>query len=122
LTQVDYPYRFDKRGRTAAPVDEDAHIRNLIEQVLFTTPGERVNRPDFGSGLMQLVFQPNSVELAAATEFLVQGSLQHWLGDLISVEAVNVEAEDSTLRVTVQYSVRRSEARATAQFTRGGVP
>ena len=122
MTQVDYPYRFDKRGRTAAPVDEDAHIRNLIEQVLFTTPGERVNRPDFGSGLMQLVFQPNSVELAAATEFLVQGSLQHWLGDLISVEAVNVEAEDSTLRVTVQYSVRRSEARATAQFTRGGVP
>ena len=122
MTQVDYPYQFDRRGRTAGPPDDDAHIRDLIEQVLFTTPGERVNRPDFGSGLMQLVFQPNSVELAAATEFLVQSSLQHWLGDLISVASVNVEAEDSTLRVTVQYTVRSSEARATAQFTRGGVP
>jgi phage baseplate assembly protein W len=122
VTQVDYPYQFDRRGRTAAPADDDAHIRDLIEQVLFTSPGERVNRPDFGSGLMQLVFQPNSVELATATEFLVQGSLQHWLGDLIEVEAVNVDAQDSTLRVKVQYTVRRSQAHATAQFTRGGGP
>ena len=121
MTNVSYPYHFDNRGRTAAPADDDTHIREMIEEVLFTTPGERVNRPDFGSGLMQLVFQPNSVELAAATEFLVRGSLQHWLGDLIQVEAVDVEAEDSTLRVTVQYTVRRSDTRATAQFTRGGV-
>ena len=122
MTQVDYPYQFDRRGRTAAPPDDDAHIRDLIEQVLFTSPGERVNRPDFGSGLMQLVFQPNSVELAAATQFLVQGSLQHWLGDLIELDAVTVDAEDSTLSVTVQYVVRRSGARATAQFTRGAAP
>jgi phage baseplate assembly protein W len=122
MTQVDFPYQFDRRGRTAAPADDDAHIRDLVEQVLFTTPGERVNRPDFGSGLMQLVFQPNSIELAAATQFLVQGSLQHWLGDLIEVEDVTVDAQDSTLQVTVQYVVRRSQARASAQFTRGGVP
>jgi len=120
MIQVDYPYHFDRRGRTAEPDDQDAHIRDLIEQVLFTAPGERVNRPDFGSGLMQLVFQPNSVELAAATQFLVQGSLQQWLGDLIVVEAVAVEAEDSTLRVTVQYVVRRTEQRTVAQFERGG--
>ncbi len=121
MTQVDYPYHFDKRGRTAGPQDDDAHIRDLIEQVLFTTPGERVNRPDFGSGLMQLVFQPNSADLAAATQFLVQSSLQRWLSDRITVEAVEVEAEDSTLRVTVRYVVLRSQTRATAQFTRGGV-
>ena len=114
-----YPFHVDSRGRTAETTADD-HIRDLIEQVLFTSPGERVNRPDFGSGLMQLVFAPNSDELAAATQFLVQGALQQWLGDLIEVEAVEVESEDATLRVTAQYRVRRSGERRTAQFTRGG--
>lgn len=116
---IDYPYRFDGRGRTAETDDND-HIRDLIEQVLFTAPGERVNRPSFGSGLMRLVFAPNSDELATATQFLVQASLQQWLGDLIQVDEVQVENDDSTLFVTVQYTVRRSQERQTAQFTRGG--
>jgi uncharacterized protein len=120
MSDVDYPYHHDRRGRTASPETQDAHIRDLIEQVLFTSPGERVNRPDFGSGLMQLVFQPNSIEVAAATEFLVQSSLQQWLGELIVVESVAVESDDSALRVTVQYLVRRTQTRALAQFTRGG--
>ena len=84
---IDFPFHFDTRGRTAQ-TDDDDHIRDLIDQVLFTAPGERVNRPTFGSGLMQLVFAPNSDELAATTQFLVQGALQQWLGDLIVVEAV----------------------------------
>ena len=116
---LDFPYRFDSRGRTADTSDED-HIRDLIEQVLFTAPGERVNRPDFGSGLQRLVFAPNSDELAAATQFLVQGSLQQWLGDLIEVNEVDVQNEDSTLRITVQYLLRRTQQQQTAQFTRGG--
>jgi uncharacterized protein len=116
---LDFPYHFDSRGRTADTSDED-HIRDLIEQVLFTAPGERVNRPDFGSGLQRLVFAPNSDELAAATQFLVQGSLQQWLGDLIEVSEVDVQNEDSTLRITVQYSIRRTQQQQTAQFTRGG--
>jgi Bacteriophage baseplate protein W len=116
---LDFPYRFDSRGRTADTSDED-HIRDLIEQVLFTAPGERVNRPDFGSGLQRLVFAPNSGELAAATQFLVQGSLQQWLGDLIEVNEVDVQNEDSTLRITVQYIIRRTQQQQTAQFTRGG--
>jgi phage baseplate assembly protein W len=116
---LDFPYRFDSRGRTADTSDED-HIRDLIEQVLFTAPGERVNRPDFGSGLQRLVFAPNSDELAAATQFLVQGSLQQWLGDLIEVNEVDVQNEDSTLRITVQYIIRRTQQQQTAQFTRGG--
>jgi len=116
---LDFPYHFDSRGRTADTSDED-HIRDLIEQVLFTAPGERVNRPDFGSGLQRLVFAPNSDELAAATQFLVQGSLQQWLGDLIEVNEVDVQNEDSTLRITVQYIVRRTQQQQTAQFTRGG--
>ncbi|HXI93245.1 MAG TPA: GPW/gp25 family protein [Blastocatellia bacterium] len=116
---LDFPYHFDSRGRTADTSDED-HIRDLIEQVLFTAPGERVNRPDLGSGLQRLVFAPNSDELAAATQFLVQGSLQQWLGDLIEVNEVDVQNEDSTLRITVQYLIRRTQQQQTAQFTRGG--
>ena len=117
MIQIDYPYHLDSPGRTAT-TGQDEHIRDLIEQVLFTSPGERVNRPTFGSGLMQLVFAPNSDELATATQFLVQGALQQWLGDLIQVEAVQVEHEESSLRVTVQYVVRRSQQRRVAQLSR----
>lgn len=113
--QIDYPFHLNGQGRTAT-TDEEDHIRDLIEQLLFTTPGERVNRPDLGSGLLQLVFAPNSDELATATEFLVQGALQQWLGDRIQVEAVQVTSEEATLRVTVQYVIRRSQERQVAQF------
>jgi phage baseplate assembly protein W len=115
--QVDYPFHFDSRGRTAG-ADEEDHIRDLIEQVLFTNPGERVNRPTFGSGLLQLVFAPNSDALAAATQMSVQGALQQWLGDLISVEEVQVTNRDSTLEIQVKYMIRRSQDRRVAQFQR----
>ena len=118
IATVDFPLQFDSRGRTAT-VGLDAHIRDLIEQVLFTSPGERVNRPTFGSGLLQLVFAPNREELAAATQLLVQGALQQWLGDLIQVDAVKVESVDATLQVTIQYTIRRNQTRQVAQFTRG---
>jgi phage baseplate assembly protein W len=116
---VDYPYRFDGQGRTAATSDDD-HLRDLIEQVLFTVPGERVNRPGFGSGIMRTVFAPNGDELAAATQFLVHGALQQWLGDLIEVDDVVVENHDATLVVNVRYTVRRTQRQQTAQFRRGG--
>jgi uncharacterized protein len=114
-----YPCQFDGGGRTAE-ADEATWIRGLVEQVLFTLPGERVMRPDFGSGLMQLVFAPNSPELAATTQFLVQGALQQWLGNLITVQGVEVEANESTLRVSVRYVIRRSELLQEATFERGG--
>jgi len=116
---IDFPFRFDPRGRTAE-TDDSEHIRDLIEQVLFTAPGERVNRPDFGCGLQRLVFAPNSDELAAATQFLVQGSLQQWLGDLIEVNTVQVEADDAKLLVNIKYTERRTQQQQTAQFSRGG--
>jgi len=117
MQQIAYPYHVDGRGRTAT-TDPDTHIRDMIEQVLFTSPGERVNRPAFGSGLLQLVFAPNSPELATATQFLVQGALQQWLGDVITVEGLAVEALDASLRVTVQYVVNRTQQRQVAQFER----
>lgn len=119
MTQIDYPFQFDGRGQTATAIEDD-HIRDLIEQVLFTSPGERVNRPDFGSGVLQLVFAPNSDVLAAATQMMVQGALQQWLGTLIQVEAVEVQSQDATLQVTVQYLIRRTQEQRVAQFNRGG--
>jgi phage baseplate assembly protein W len=115
--QVDFPFHVDARHRTAGTSHED-HVRDLIEQVLFTTPGERVNRPDFGSGLLQLVFDPNREELATATQLLVQGSLQHWLGDVIQVEDAEVTVADSQLRVTVRYQLIRTQERRVAQFAK----
>jgi phage baseplate assembly protein W len=117
VTQIDFPLRFDGRGRTAE-TDHDDHVRDLIEQVLFTSPGERVNRPTFGTGVLQLVFAPNSPELAATTQLLIQGALQRWLGDLIQVEAVEAESEDATLRVRIQYVVLRTGQRRVADFAR----
>lgn len=116
-TQVDYPFHFDGRGRSAA-TSQDDHIRDLIEQVLFTAPGERVNRPTFGSGVLKLVFEPNGGPLGSTTQLAVQGALQQWLSDLILVEAVQVESIDSTLRITIQYVVRRTQQRQAAQFQR----
>jgi len=115
---IAYPFRIDPVGRTASN-DDDAHIRDLIEQVLFTAPGERVNRPTFGSGLLRLVFAPNSSELAATSQLLVQASLQEWLGDLLRVDAVTVQvADEATIQVNVAYTVTRDQRRRIAQFTR----
>jgi phage baseplate assembly protein W len=102
--ELDFPYHFDGRGRTADSGAAD-HIRDLIEQVLFTSPGERVMRPDFGSGLLAMVFEPNSTALAATTQMLVQGALQQHLGNLIAIDAVEVEAVDATFSVSVRYVV-----------------
>jgi phage baseplate assembly protein W len=114
---IDYPFHFDDRRHTAATTDNE-HIRDLIEQLLFTNPGERVNRPDFGSGLRQLVFAPNSPELAAALQYTLQAALQQWLGDLIELQTLEVESHDSTLAVTVQYLVRRTNEAQLARISR----
>lgn len=115
--QIGFPYRIGSQGTTAG-TDFDGHVRDLIEQVLFTMPGERVMRPEFGSGLAQLVFQPNSEEMATAVQFLVQGNLQQWLGDLITVEAVEVTSTESEMQVLVQYVIRRTRQRRTERFAR----
>ena len=117
---LDFPFHVDRSHGRTAETGEDEHIRDLIEQVLFTSPGERVNRPDFGSGLLQLVFAPNSPELAAALQFTVQAALQRWLGDVIHVQALEVLSYDSTLRVTLQYVVLRSGETRVDTFERSG--
>ena len=114
---IDHPYHLDNRGRTAQTADQD-YVRDLIEQVLFTMPGERVNRPTFGSGLMQFVFAPNNDLLAGALETTVQAALQEHLSEYAAIESVGVECEDSTLSIRVQYVLRLTRERQVAEFSR----
>lgn len=114
---VDYPLHFDVLGRTARTSGED-HLRDMIEQILFTNPGERVNRPDFGSGLLHAVFQANSREVATALEFTTKAGLQRWLGDVIEVDNLEARADDATLDVLVQYTIRRTGERRAETFQR----
>jgi phage baseplate assembly protein W len=116
---LDFPYTIDTRGQTAT-ADDDDHIRDMIGQVLFTAPGERVNRPTFGSGLPALVFEPNGADVAAATQLQAHGALQLWLGDVIEVQDVTVEADEAALRVLVRYVIRRTQQRRLAEFRRPG--
>ena len=115
--EIDYPFNFNSHGRTASTSDND-HIRDMIEQFLFTNAGERVNRPDFGSGLLQLIFEPNSPELAATLQFTVQAGLQRWLGDIVEIQNLLVSSEDASLRVELSYKVRRTGEITATTFTR----
>lgn len=116
---LNFPYQFDGRGRTQEAAVQQ-YVTQLVEQVLFTSPGERVNLPDFGSGLLQLPFAPNSQELAAATQFAVQGALQKWLGNYIKVQSVAATAQDAVLSVTVSYSLLNTDVTQVQTFTFGG--
>ena len=113
--KIAFPLHFDRLGRTASSSDDD-HVRQLIEQLLFTNPGERVNLPDFGCGLQQMLFAPNSPELAAALQFTAQAALQRWLADLVEIQGLTVTSDDSTLTVQVQYLIRRTSQVSSAQF------
>jgi phage baseplate assembly protein W len=117
---VNFPFQFDGRGRTKDPLAD--YLRQLVEQVLFTSPGERVNMPDFGSGLLQLPFAPNSMEMAAATQFTVQAALQKWLSGLVKVLSVVAEVEESRLTVTVTYSPVNTEVTQVQTYVYGGHP
>jgi len=115
---LNFPYQFDGRGRTLEAAMQD-YLTQLVEQVLFTSPGERVNMPDFGSGLLQLAFAPNSVEMAAATQFAVQGALQKWLAGYVTVQSVVASAQESVLTVTVTYSPFNTDVTQVQTFSFG---
>jgi uncharacterized protein len=116
---LNFPYQFDGRGRTAQAASLQDYVTQLIEQVLFTSPGERVNLPDFGSGLLQLPFAPNSVEMAAATQFSVQAALQKWLASYVKVQSVAATAENEVLTVTVTYSLLNTDVTQVQTFVYG---
>ena len=88
---IDFPFHFDSAA--ARPTTDDRSHPRPDRAAAVHQSGERVNRPDFGSGLLQLVFAPNSTELAAALQFTTQAALQRYLGDLIDLQQVQVTAE-----------------------------
>ncbi|WP_158891565.1 GPW/gp25 family protein [Amycolatopsis anabasis] len=118
-TDLAFPYRVDSQGRTATASYDD-HVRQMIRQLLFTSPGERVMRPDFGCGLLDLVFEPNSPELASTLQLSVQAALQRWLGDVIEIETLEIVSEDNVVRIRLDYVVLATGTRRTDVFGNGG--
>jgi len=112
---IAYPLRVDQNGLFAS-VDDERHIEQLIEQVLFTAPGERVNMPDFGTGLSRFVFSTSSAEVISAVQLLVQGALQQWLGNIIQVQVVQITIEDAVLTILVSYIIKRTRQQVVSQF------
>jgi hypothetical protein len=120
ITDVDFPYRIGPRGRTAT-TDYADHVRDMIEQLLFTRPGERLNRPDFGCGLQDRVFEPNSAELAAILQVSAEAALQRWLGDLIVVDSLSVAADGFTLLVELRYRLTATGEQQTTVIDGSGL-
>jgi uncharacterized protein len=116
IINIAYPFHLNNKGRTALSANDD-HVREMLEQLLFTSPGERVNRPDFGSGIQQLVFAPTSPELATALQFALKAAIQRWLGDVIQLQGLEVTSEESTLSIVIQYIVQRTGEQQVAQFS-----
>jgi phage baseplate assembly protein W len=114
-TYLDFPFALDGSGRVAS-TDPDDHVRDMIYQLLFTNPGERVDLPDFGCGLLQMVFRPNSEALAAATQLLIQGALQQWLGDVIAVQQLDVTNDEERLEINLVYVRRDTGQQVQVQF------
>jgi phage baseplate assembly protein W len=112
---LDFPFDLDGSGR-AARTDPDDHVRDMIYELLFTNPGERVNLPDFGCGLLQMIFRPNSEALAAATQLLVQGALQQWLGDVVAVQKLSVDNIEERLEINLVYVRRDTGQQVQVQF------
>lgn len=114
-TNFGFPFAVNAAGGITASGGDDA-IRGKIIQVLFTAPGERVNLPEFGCGLFNLVFEPNAPVLAAATEFTVGQALTRWLGEQIIVDAISVESAEEQVMIEIVYTSKQDLSRQMVQI------
>jgi len=114
---IAFPYRLSPQGTTATAASADDHIAQLLEQLLFTRPGERVNRPTFGCGLLDLLFSPGSPEVAAALSVTVSAAVQQELSDLVQIQTVDVTWAAGTLQVVLGYLVLATGASASHTFS-----
>lgn len=106
IEAIRYPFAIDAgAGRLRRESDYEAYIKQLVMQVLLTSPGERVHRPEFGAGIRRMIFAPNSPATASLAQTLVFEALQTWLGNLIRVDDVGAQANDARLEVKVVYTI-----------------
>jgi uncharacterized protein len=113
-TDYKYPFRIDPASGQAAQTPYDAHVEQMIRQVLLTAPGERADLPEFGCGIRQLIFAPHSQALDATTQIVVQQALNRWLGNQIQVQKVQVGPSDqgdySQLLIEIDYVLIETRA------------
>lgn len=121
--QYSYPFEIDKNGKVKR-TNERKHIRDLIKQILFTRPGERVNRNSFGTGLAFLLGKSVDAELATTQQMLVQGQLQQWLGTRIIVKSVDAITKKNVFEIIVRYQIPDSSTIIPEHFsiTSGIIP
>ena len=117
--RINFPYSIDNSGLTSKSTDHSQYVKQLIEQVLFTAQGERVNRPEFGTGLNLLIFEPNSIPLSSTSQTLIQSSLQHWLGGIVTIQSVSVTNDDSKLHISIKYILNKTQESMVADFVKG---
>ena len=117
ISAIRFPLAADTgRGRLREEQAYDRYVDQLVRQVLLTSPGERVNRPDFGAGIRRLLFAPSNEATATLLQTTVLAALERWLGTLIAVEGVDVRLGTETVVVTVRYLVRKRGARQVSQI------
>jgi len=110
--QINSPFSLDQHGQVAL-ADDAAHVRQMILQVLFTVPGERVNLPDFGCGLDSLVFETTSSDMVGVKQAMIRGALLRWLGKIIRLDALETVPEGDRLRIHIVYTILSSGLRGT---------
>ena len=94
------------RGELIKERDYPTYVSQLVRQVLLTSPGERVNRPDFGAGLKRMVFAPLDDSVASLVQTTVLEALNRWLGTIIKVDKIEARADASTLNVNIVYTLK----------------
>ena len=108
MSNLSAPFRIDGTGRTATSDDFGRHARDMIEAVLFTAPGERINRPDFGSGLSELLFDSNNPALETAADFLIRSAIQKHLSDILTVTELSLQRAEGVVEITLSYVLRET--------------
>lgn len=106
VDSIKYPLAVDaSRGTIALERHYEEHVKQLVIQLLLTSPGERINEPTVGVGLRRAVFGPNSDATASLVKTLIVQNLEQWLGGIISVDDVTTEAVEEKLSVKIAYTV-----------------
>jgi phage baseplate assembly protein W len=111
-----FPFRIGTDGRTATPRSLDDHVKGELIQLLLTNPGERPFLPTFGGGLRRLVFEANDDLTAGVAKAAITQAISRWLGERIEMTVLEVENEESTLLVGIQYRVIETDEERILRF------